>query len=61
MKTVDVITETIIDVPIDKVSAYVANPDNVPEWYENIKSAVWRTPKPLGIGSQVTFIAQFLG
>ncbi|MEO8149489.1 MAG: SRPBCC family protein [Bacteroidia bacterium] len=58
---VDVLTEIIISVPRDKVSEYATNPDNAPEWYVNIKSAEWKTPKPFQVGTQVAFKAQFLG
>jgi uncharacterized protein YndB with AHSA1/START domain len=60
-RMVDVITEITIQAPIAEVWDYTANPDHAPEWYVNIKSAVWKTPKPLRVGSQVSFVAQFLG
>jgi uncharacterized membrane protein len=58
---VNVKTEIQIGLPLEKVFRYSANPDNAPEWYVNIKSVEWQTLKPLTVGSQIAFKAQFLG
>jgi uncharacterized protein YndB with AHSA1/START domain len=58
---VDVLTEITIARPLHEVAAYAANPDNAPEWYENIESVAWRTEPPLRVGSEMTFVARFMG
>jgi uncharacterized protein YndB with AHSA1/START domain len=58
---VDVTTDIEIRRPREEVAAYAANPENAPNWYVNIKSAQWKTPPPIRIGSRVAFAAEFLG
>jgi uncharacterized membrane protein len=58
---VNVITSIDINKSCNLVAQYAANPDNVPDWYVNIKSIEWKTPKPLQLGSQLAFRAEFLG
>jgi uncharacterized membrane protein len=58
---VDVLTQTVIDRPADVVSAYAADPSNAPAWYVNVESVEWKSEPPVRVGSQVAFVARFLG
>jgi len=59
--SVDVVTETTIERPRAEVATFVADPDNAPRWYANIKSVEWQSEPPLRIGSRIAFVADFLG
>ena len=61
MPSVDVVTETLIRRDIRDVAEFAGDPANAPLWYQNIKAVTWETPPPLGIGSRLAFVADFLG
>jgi hypothetical protein len=58
---VDVLTSIEIARPRTVVAAYAADPDHATEWYSNIVSVEWQTPRPAVEGSRVAFVARFLG
>jgi uncharacterized membrane protein len=59
--SVNVVTDILIDRPIETVAAFAQDPDNAPKWYVNIKEVEWKTQKPLQKGSHIAFKAKFLG
>ena len=58
---IDVVTEIVIDCPVEVVATYAADPSNAPQWYANIDSVEWKTDTPVEVGSAMTFVARFLG
>src|SRR5262245_62035528 len=61
MAPVDVDVAAAIARPRPVVAAFCCDPDNATEWYANIDSVRWETPKPVSLGSRFTFTARFLG
>lgn len=59
--SVDVTVETVIRRPLHDVAAYANDPSHAPQWYANISVVEWKTPPPLRIGTEVAFVARFLG
>lgn len=58
---IDVTTEIEIARPRGEVAAYASDPDHAPDWYENIESVEWKSPKPAVAGTRLAFVARFLG
>jgi len=59
--SVDVRSEVEIGRSRVEVARYAADPENAPQWYENIETSEWDTPPPLAVGSRMTFTARFMG
>lgn len=58
---VDVVTDIVINRPRAEVAAFSVDPTNAPRWYQNIKAVEWKSAPPLRVGSQLAFVAYFLG
>lgn len=58
---VEVTTKIDIARPLAEVAAYAFDPSHAPQWYANIRSVRWRTAPPVGEGSEMDFVARFLG
>jgi uncharacterized protein YndB with AHSA1/START domain len=58
---VDVRTEIVIDRTPDVVARFATDPGNAPRWYANIESVHWRSEPPLAVGSELDFVAHFMG
>jgi len=58
---VNVVTSIEIARPRAEVAAFACNPDNATAWYANIKSVEWQTQPPLAEGTEIAFVAKFLG
>jgi hypothetical protein len=58
---VDVQCEVEIARSREEIAAYACDPDNAMAWYQNIKAIEWKTPRPVAVGSQIAFVAEFLG
>jgi uncharacterized protein YndB with AHSA1/START domain len=59
--SVDVQSEIEIRRSRAEVARYAADPDNAPEWYENIETSEWETPPRLALRSRMKFTARFMG
>ena len=58
---VDVLVSEVVRRPLDVVADYASDPSHAPEWYANISAVEWKTPPPLHVGTEVAFVAGFLG
>jgi len=58
---VDVVVEETIARPREDVAAYACDPDATTDWYRNVKTVEWKSPRPLQVGTRLEFIARFLG
>ncbi|WP_368188360.1 SRPBCC family protein [Aestuariibius sp. HNIBRBA575] len=60
-KSVDITTQIEISAPRGAVYDYAVDPDNAPEWYDNITSMDWVGPAKMSKSARMKFGAKFLG
>lgn len=58
---IDVVAETVIQAPIDRVAGYAMDPANETVWIGGISESEVLTPGPLGKGSRTRRHASFMG
>jgi hypothetical protein len=58
---VDVVVDVVIRRPLELVASYANDPSNAPHWYAKISSVEWKTEPPVRVGTEVAFVARFLG
>jgi len=58
---VDVSTAIEIDCPREEVAAFASDPANATARYQRISGVEWNSEKPLGVGSKIVFVSEFLG
>lgn len=58
---VDVEVQAVFSSSVEAVSSYACDPSHAPTWYVNIQSVEWLTAPPVQVGSQMAFVAHFLG
>lgn len=51
----------MIRCPVEVVAGYASDLSNAPAWYAKISEVEWKTPQPMQVGSEVAFVARFLG
>lgn len=57
MSGINVTVSTVMRAPIDIVAAFATSPDNAPIWCAEIEAVAWVTPRPLTLGTVVTYAA----
>src|ERR671920_803924 len=58
---VDVLTEAVIERPVQEVAGYAGDPSHAPGCYSNRGGGGGRPAPPIQVGSRMDFVAHFLG